>query len=91
MSLVCRQFALCALLAPALVAAQSKPTVGPSRGTVIVVGLTAGTQVTLDFYELYARRVISYAAPVVPHAERQRAFDAMAAHVAAGRLPIASC
>jgi len=38
MSLVSRQFALCALLAPALVAAQSKTTVGPSRGTVIVVG-----------------------------------------------------
>jgi NADPH:quinone reductase-like Zn-dependent oxidoreductase len=60
------------------------------RGTVIVVGLTAGTQVTLDFYELYARRVISYAAPVVPRAERQRAFDAMAAHVAAGRITFES-
>jgi threonine dehydrogenase-like Zn-dependent dehydrogenase len=55
-------------------------------GTVIVVGLTAGTQVTLDFYELYARRVISYAAPFVPRAERQRGFDALAAHVVAGRI-----
>jgi cyanophycinase len=46
MLLVRRQFALCALLVPALAAAQSRPTqspagattVGPSRGTVIVVG-----------------------------------------------------
>jgi cyanophycinase len=46
MLLVRRQVALCALLVPALAAAQSKPTqspagattVGPSRGTVIVVG-----------------------------------------------------
>ena len=60
------------------------------RGTVIVVGLTAGTQVTLDFYELYARRVISYAAPFVPRAERQRGFDTLAAHVAAGRIKFES-
>lgn len=46
MSLVYRRFALCALLAPALAAAQARTTppssgattVGPSRGTVIVVG-----------------------------------------------------
>ncbi len=47
MSLVYRRFALCALVAPAFAAAQSRnaqpstasgPTVGPSRGTVIVVG-----------------------------------------------------
>jgi NADPH2:quinone reductase len=56
------------------------------RGTVVVVGLTAGTEVKLDFYELYARRVISHAAPCVPGEERQRALDAMAAHVIAGRL-----
>jgi NADPH:quinone reductase-like Zn-dependent oxidoreductase len=56
------------------------------RGTVIVVGLTAGTQVTLDWYELYGRRVVSYAAPFAPVEEKQRAFDAMAAHVAGGRL-----
>ena len=43
MSLACRHLAICALLVPALAAAQSRtaqsPTsVGPSRGTVIVVG-----------------------------------------------------
>jgi len=46
MSLVDRRFALCALLAPALAAAQARTnqpsnggtTVGPPRGTVIVVG-----------------------------------------------------
>jgi len=46
MSLAYRRFALCVLVAPALAAAQPRPnsspaaatTVGPSRGTVIVVG-----------------------------------------------------
>lgn len=57
-------------------------------GTVVVVGLTAGTVVSLDFYELYGRRVVSHAAPYVPLAQRQRAFDAMAEHFAAGRLVI---
>ena len=38
MALVYRRFVLCALVAPALAAAQSRTTVGPSRGTVIVVG-----------------------------------------------------
>ena len=60
------------------------------RGTVVVVGLTAGTEVKLDFYELYGRRVISHAAPYVPGAERQRALDEMAAHVIAGRMTFES-
>ncbi len=38
MSLEYRRFALCALVAPALAAAQARTTVGPPRGTVIVVG-----------------------------------------------------
>jgi cyanophycinase len=38
MSLVYRRFVLFALVAPALAAAQARTTVGPPRGTVIVVG-----------------------------------------------------
>jgi NADPH:quinone reductase-like Zn-dependent oxidoreductase len=57
-------------------------------GTVVVVGLTAGTEAMVDFYALYGRRVISHAAPQVPAAERQAALNAMAEHVLAGRLQV---
>jgi NADPH:quinone reductase-like Zn-dependent oxidoreductase len=57
-------------------------------GTVVVVGLTAGTEATVDFYALYGRRVISHAAPQVPAAERQAALNAIAEHVLAGRLRV---
>jgi NADPH:quinone reductase-like Zn-dependent oxidoreductase len=57
-------------------------------GTVVVVGLTAGTEATVDFYALYGRRVISHAAPQVPPAERQAALNAIAEHVLAGRLRV---
>ncbi|MCW2855511.1 MAG: hypothetical protein JWR52_1126 [Marmoricola sp.] len=56
------------------------------RGTVVVVGLAGGTRVTLDWYELYARRVVSFAMPVVPPSVKQRAFDTLAAHVLAGAI-----
>jgi NADPH2:quinone reductase len=56
------------------------------QGTIVVVGLTAGTDVSLNFYALYGRRVISHAAPFVPRAERQRAYDRLAEEALAGRL-----
>jgi NADPH:quinone reductase-like Zn-dependent oxidoreductase len=56
--------------------------------TVVVVGLTAGTEAMIDFYALYGRRVISHAAPQVPAAERQAALNTLAEHALAGRLHI---
>jgi NADPH:quinone reductase-like Zn-dependent oxidoreductase len=57
-------------------------------GTVVVVGLTAGTEVKLDFFSLYMRRIVSHSLTRVPVAERQRAFDAMAEHAVARRLKV---
>jgi NADPH:quinone reductase-like Zn-dependent oxidoreductase len=57
-------------------------------GTVVVVGLTAGTSVPLDFFSLYQRRVVSFALDLVPVADRQRALNAMAEHALAGRLSV---
>lgn len=59
-------------------------------GTVVVVGLAAGTTVTLDFFALYLRRIVSHSLNRVPVAERQRAFDAMAQHAMAGQLQVSS-
>jgi NADPH:quinone reductase-like Zn-dependent oxidoreductase len=52
------------------------------------VGLTAGTQVPLEFFALYQRSVISHSLNRVPIEERQRALNAMAEHALAGRLRV---
>lgn len=53
---------------------------------VVVVGLTAGTRVNLEFFSLYQRRITGLAMGDVPVARRQEAFNAMAEHTLAGRL-----
>ena len=62
MSLVYRRFALCALLAPALAAAQSRTTVGPSRGTVIVVG---GGSMGPEIYSAFIEAAGGPDAPII--------------------------
>ena len=55
---------------------------------VVVVGLTAGTNVNLEFFSLYRRRISGLQMAGVPLAHRQEALDAMAAHTRAGRLHV---
>jgi NADPH:quinone reductase-like Zn-dependent oxidoreductase len=55
---------------------------------VVVVGLTAGTNVNLEFFSLYRRQVSCMSLHDVPLAGRQAAFDAMAAHTLARRLRV---
>jgi NADPH:quinone reductase-like Zn-dependent oxidoreductase len=59
-------------------------------GTVVVVGLTAGTEVALEFFALYQRSVISHSLNSIPVEERQRALNAMAEHALCGRLRVDS-
>ena len=59
-------------------------------GRVVVVGLTAGTEVTLKFFSLYQCRVISHDLATTPASEKQRALNAMADHAIAGRLRLTS-
>jgi len=55
---------------------------------VVVVGLSAGTNVNLEFFSLYLRQVSGFALHAVPVAVRQSALDTMAAHSMAGRLRV---
>lgn len=55
---------------------------------VVVVGLTAGTNVNLEFFSLFRRRISCLALGDVPPATRQEAFNAMADHAIAGRLRV---
>jgi NADPH:quinone reductase-like Zn-dependent oxidoreductase len=55
---------------------------------VVVVGLTAGTSVNLEFFSLYRRSISGLQMAGVPVAGRQEAFNAMAAHTLAGRLRV---
>jgi NADPH:quinone reductase-like Zn-dependent oxidoreductase len=55
---------------------------------VVVVGLTAGTNVNLEFFSLYRKRVSGLQMAAVPIHERQGALNAMAAHTLAGRLRV---
>jgi NADPH:quinone reductase-like Zn-dependent oxidoreductase len=55
---------------------------------VVVVGLTAGTDVTLEFFSLFRHRISGLAMDVAPVAYRQEALNAMAAHTLAGRLRV---
>jgi NADPH:quinone reductase-like Zn-dependent oxidoreductase len=55
---------------------------------VVVVGLTAGSNVNLEFFSLYRRRISGLQMGGVPLAHRQEALDAMAAHTLAGRLRV---
>jgi NADPH:quinone reductase-like Zn-dependent oxidoreductase len=57
-------------------------------GTVVVVGLTAGTSVPLEFFSLYQRKVVSFSLNLVPVPERQNALNAMAEHALARRLQL---
>jgi NADPH:quinone reductase-like Zn-dependent oxidoreductase len=59
-------------------------------GRVVVVGLTAGTNVNLEFFSLYRKRVSVLSMGDSPIARRQEALDAMAAHALAGRLRVES-
>jgi NADPH:quinone reductase-like Zn-dependent oxidoreductase len=55
---------------------------------VVVVGLTAGSQVNLEFFSVYLREVTGFALHRVPVAVRQAALDEMAEHAMAGRLRV---
>jgi NADPH:quinone reductase-like Zn-dependent oxidoreductase len=55
---------------------------------VVVVGLTAGTNVNLEFFSLYQTRISGLKMDAVPLAERQEALNAMAEHTLAGRLSV---
>jgi NADPH:quinone reductase-like Zn-dependent oxidoreductase len=55
---------------------------------VVVVGLTAGTNVNLEFFSLYRKRISGLQMARVPIRERQEALNAMAAHTLAGRLRV---
>ena len=55
---------------------------------VVVVGLTAGTSVNLEFFSLYRRQISGLQMGGVPIAKRQEALNAMAAHTLAGRLRV---
>jgi NADPH:quinone reductase-like Zn-dependent oxidoreductase len=57
---------------------------------VVVVGLMAGTNVNLEFFSLFRRRISGLNLGSVSNADRQRAFDEMAAHTVAGRLRVDS-
>jgi NADPH:quinone reductase-like Zn-dependent oxidoreductase len=70
---------------PPFVAALSATAPG---ARVVVVGLTAGTDVNLEFFSLYQKRISGLQMAAVPVASRQDAFDAMAAHTLAGRLRV---
>jgi NADPH:quinone reductase-like Zn-dependent oxidoreductase len=58
------------------------------KARVVVVGLTAGTDVTLEFFSLFRHRISGLAMDDAPVAYRQEALDAMAAHMLAGRLRV---
>jgi NADPH:quinone reductase-like Zn-dependent oxidoreductase len=70
---------------PPFVAALSATAPG---ARVVVVGLTAGTNVNLEFFSLYRRRISGLQMSGVPRAHRQEAFDAMAEHTLAGGLRV---
>ena len=55
---------------------------------VVVVGLTAGTSVNLEFFSLYRKRISGLQMAAVPIPDRQEALNAMAAHTLAGRLRV---
>jgi NADPH:quinone reductase-like Zn-dependent oxidoreductase len=55
---------------------------------VVVVGLSAGTHVNLEFFSIYTRQISGFSLRAVPAAVRQAAFDAMAEHALAGRLRV---
>jgi len=55
---------------------------------VVVVGLTAGTNLNLEFFSLYRRRISGLSMGDFSIARRQEALDAMAAHTLAGRLRV---
>jgi NADPH:quinone reductase-like Zn-dependent oxidoreductase len=59
-------------------------------GAVVVVGLTAGTDVKLEFFSLYRRRISGLQMASVAVADRQKALNAMAEHMLAGRLRVES-
>jgi NADPH:quinone reductase-like Zn-dependent oxidoreductase len=59
-------------------------------GRVVVVGLTAGTKVALEFFDLYQCSVISHSLNRIPIEERQRALNTMAEHALEGRLRVDS-
>ncbi|MCW2855483.1 MAG: hypothetical protein JWR52_1098 [Marmoricola sp.] len=54
----------------------------------VVVGLTAGDSVELQFFSLYRRHISGLQLAGVPVEVRQQAFNAMAAHMLAGRLHV---
>jgi NADPH:quinone reductase-like Zn-dependent oxidoreductase len=54
----------------------------------VVVGLTAGDSVRLEFFSLYRRHITGLQLAGVPVEIRQQAFDTMAAHMLAGRLHV---
>ena len=54
----------------------------------VVVGLTAGDSVKLEFFSLYRRHITGLQLAGVPVDVRQQAFDAMAVHTLAGRLHV---
>jgi len=70
---------------PHFVAALNATAPGAS---VVVVGLTAGTRVELEFFSLYRRRISGLQMAAVPVPDRQRAFNEMAEHTLAGRLRV---
>ena len=55
---------------------------------VVVVGLTAGSNVNLEFFSLYRRRISGLQMSAVPLAHRQEALDAMAEHTLTGGLRV---
>jgi NADPH:quinone reductase-like Zn-dependent oxidoreductase len=55
---------------------------------VVIVGLAAGTSVTLEFFSLFRRRISCLALGDVPPTARQEAFNALADHSIAGRLRV---
>jgi NADPH2:quinone reductase len=57
---------------------------------VVVVGLTAGTNVNLEFFWLYLKQITGFSLHDVPVDVRQAALDTMAEHAKAGRLRVAT-
>jgi NADPH:quinone reductase-like Zn-dependent oxidoreductase len=66
--------------------------VGATRhgARVVVVGLTAGSRVDLEFFDLYCRHISGLQLAGVPVAVRQAALDDMAAQTLAGRMQVDS-
>jgi NADPH:quinone reductase-like Zn-dependent oxidoreductase len=54
----------------------------------VVVGLTAGTNVNLEFFWLYRKHISGFSLHDVPVEVRQAALDTMAEHAKAGRLRV---